>query len=140
MTTVRDIMSADVISVLPDMPLTRLARLFDENGISGAPVIDAESRVLGVVSSTDLVREARFGTSPAARTARDVMTHGTVSIRPDANVAELGRFLARSQLHRALVVEHGKLIGIVTAHDALASLAGVEPAPPRRWPPSGAPS
>ncbi len=137
MTRVRDIMSAAVVTVAPDTSLSRLARVLDEHGISGAPVVDPDGRVLGVVSTTDIAREARYGTNPAGRTAVAVMTHGAVSVRPDASVQELARFLSRAQVHRALVLDGGKLVGIVTAHDALAALAGVDPPPPRHWPPSG---
>jgi CBS domain-containing protein len=121
MTAARDIMTVEVLTVPPEMPLTQLATLLDDHDISGAPVTDRDGRVVGVVSATDLVRRARLP-NPAG-TVADIMTRGTVSVRPATTVPDLARFLVRSRLHRALVMEEGRLLGIVTAHDALAAMA-----------------
>lgn len=57
-------------------------------------------------------------------TVRDIMTPAVLSVRPNATVPELARFLLRARIHRALVMEAGKLIGIVTAFDVLRAVAG----------------
>jgi len=54
--TARDIMKRDVITVADDMPVQELADLFIEKMISGAPVVDEDGRLLGVVSISDIVR------------------------------------------------------------------------------------
>lgn len=125
MTAARDIMTVDVLTVPPEMPLTHLASLLDEHDISGAPVADRDGRVVGVVSATDVVRRARLP-NPAG-TVADIMTRGTVSVRPATSVPDVARFLVRSRLHRALVMEEGSLLGIVTAHDVLAAMADMVP-------------
>jgi CBS domain-containing protein len=56
MLTVRDIMQSRVETVSPEMTVRELARFWARHGISGAPVCDASGEVLGVISSTDLVR------------------------------------------------------------------------------------
>src|SRR5512145_125917 len=53
--TARDIMNPDVISVSTDMDLRDLAKLFLAKGITGAPVVDANGDLAGVISQTDLV-------------------------------------------------------------------------------------
>jgi len=58
MLTVRDIMSSTVVTVGSDTTVRQLARVLSDGGISGAPVVDAEGIVLGVVSATDVVRLA----------------------------------------------------------------------------------
>jgi CBS domain-containing protein len=55
----------------------------------------------------------------------DIMTTATFTVRPDATVRELADFLARGRIHRALVVEDGRLVGIVTAFDVVRAIAGV---------------
>jgi CBS domain-containing protein len=52
----RDVMQTNPITVSPDASLTQAHRLFAEEEISGAPVVDDDGRVVGVVSSTDLIR------------------------------------------------------------------------------------
>lgn len=56
MLRVRDIMQRSVATVAPEMTIKELAKFWARHGISGAPVREAGGRVLGVVSSTDLVR------------------------------------------------------------------------------------
>lgn len=57
-----------------------------------------------------------------AYSVRDVMTPVAFSVAPDDSVAELARFLLRGRIHRALVVEDGVLLGIVTPFDILRAL------------------
>jgi CBS domain-containing protein len=56
MLTVRDIMQSDVVTVTTDATARDLARLLSDQQISGVPVLDGTGRLVGVVSSTDLVR------------------------------------------------------------------------------------
>lgn len=56
-------------------------------------------------------------------TVRDIMTPMIFHVRPQATVAELARFLLRGKIHRALVMDGRKLIGIVTAFDVLRVVA-----------------
>ena len=58
MLTVTDIMQREVLTVAPTTTVRELTRLLSEQGISGAPVVDASGAVLGVVSATDVVRLA----------------------------------------------------------------------------------
>lgn len=58
MLTVRDIMKSNVITVAPDTTVRQLARLLADEEISGAPVVNEEGVLLGVVSATDVVRLA----------------------------------------------------------------------------------
>lgn len=54
----KDIMNPDVLSVGPDWSIGQLADFLCSNSISGAPVISEDNKLLGVVSMTDLVRQA----------------------------------------------------------------------------------
>lgn len=52
----RDVMTTDVLAARGDWPVPRLAEFLTEHGISGAPVLDGDGRLVGVASMTDLVR------------------------------------------------------------------------------------
>lgn len=56
--TVREFMETDVVSVRPDTPIERLVEVLEEHGITGAPVVDEQGNVQGVVSTTDVTRLA----------------------------------------------------------------------------------
>ena len=58
MSSVRDIMQSDVVTVTTDATARELARLLADEQISGVPVVDGAGRLVGVVSSTDVVRLA----------------------------------------------------------------------------------
>ena len=58
MHTVREIMRTDLVTVAPDMSVHDLARLLADHEITGAPVVDVDGEVLGVVSMTDVIRLA----------------------------------------------------------------------------------
>ena len=55
MMEVRDIMHRDVISVRPDMTVKEVARVLVENNINGAPVVDEEGHLVGIITMADLI-------------------------------------------------------------------------------------
>jgi CBS domain-containing protein len=55
-TTARDIMQTSILSLAPATPLASVQRMFFEEEIHGAPVVDETGTVLGIVTSMDLVR------------------------------------------------------------------------------------
>lgn len=57
-TTVADLMEPEVTTVPPEMSVRELTRILADQGISGAPVVTPQGSLLGVVSSTDIVRVA----------------------------------------------------------------------------------
>jgi len=67
----RDVMQTDLITVSPDTPLLQVHRLFIEEEINGAPVIDEDDALVGVISSLDLLRavQEEYDTGAAATEA-----------------------------------------------------------------------
>ncbi|MFW6192777.1 MAG: HPP family protein [Gemmatimonadota bacterium] len=58
-----------------------------------------------------------------SRSVRDIMTPATLTLRPDASLVEVARFLDRAGVHRALVMDGSVLAGIVTTLDVVRALA-----------------
>lgn len=177
MLTVKDIMQKDVVTVSPDTTARHLAKLLADEEITGAPVLDATDALVGVVSSTDLVRLAadESGVDVTGMTlerevdpvldpdvvdedaeeadpygfflpedspfrgqrlleqwpesefdavlVKDIMTPVSFTVRSDTPVPELCEFLVRGRIHRAVVVDEGLLVGIVTSADVLRAVA-----------------
>jgi predicted transcriptional regulator len=119
--TVRDIMQSEVLAVVPEMTVRELIHLLLEERISGAPVLGPTGKVLGVVSSTDVLRMAASGTAPDARVA-EIMTPVAFTVHPEESLSDLARFFRRGRVHRALVMEDGVLLGVVTPFDVLHAL------------------
>ena len=134
-------MASPVITVQPETPLKDVARLLINHGVSGVPVVDAAGAVLGVVSEGDfLVKEqgageihhrrlARlFGESAEAqaklgkveaRTAGEAMTSPAITVAPGNAIRDAAALMTRQSVNRLPVVEHDRLVGIVTRADLL---------------------
>ena len=135
--TVRDVMTADVVTAAEDAPFKELVEILAERRISAMPVLDAHGRVAGVVSELDLLRKEEYQSDENAKplprwrqlkyraqaeglTARDLMTACPVCIGPDASIVEAARVLDRHHLRRLMVLDaDGRLAGIVTPRDLL---------------------
>jgi CBS domain-containing protein len=126
-----DLMQRDVITVSPETPILDVHRLFVEEEIHGAPVVDDAGKVRGVLSALDLLRIVREELEPAApedrvedATAADAMTKELVTVKPTAPVEEVARTMLAHHVHRVLVVDEDReLEGVITSFDLLRVLA-----------------
>lgn len=142
----KDIMRKHVVTVKPHTTLRELARLFIEKKISGAPVVDLDGTLLGVVSQTDLVRRDREASpeaevpdyyrredkdynakgfeveNPDLTRVRDVMTPAVMSSDETAPVESLAKTMLAKHIHRIVITRGGRLCGIVTSMDMLKAL------------------
>ncbi|MFP8904732.1 CBS domain-containing protein [Streptomyces atacamensis] len=130
---VRDLMTGDVVSVREDTRYREILRALDRNRVSALPVVDAQDRVVGVVSEADLLRaerdcEERPRALPRlprpprppdrAGTARELMTAPAVTIGPEEPVARAARLIEDKGVKRLPVVDgERRLLGIVSRRD-----------------------
>jgi CBS domain-containing protein len=121
---VADLMQREVKSISPDSPIEKLVQTLADTRVSGLPVVDQSSHVIGVVSAGDVLRaSARFGdadVTPAAlahETVRDIMTPDPYVISPDADAREAAKHMLYADVRRLFVEDHGKLIGVITQTD-----------------------
>jgi CBS domain-containing protein len=135
---VKDLMTTPVVTVDPTTPFKEIVACLAEHRVSAVPVVDNDSRVLGVVSEADLLLKEEFPdpdqdiplwwtkrarldrAKAAASMARDLMTVAVVTISPDATVAEAARRMHTAKIKRLPVVNRtGRLVGIVSRGDLL---------------------
>lgn len=149
MTTVRDIMDPEPVSVGPETPVQEVVATLREHELQGVPVVTESGRCVGIITDDDLVMagdegdlhlphfielfggivfleslhrfEERLQRALASK-ARDMMTEDPVTIAPDASVQEAGRLISRTGHNRIPVVEHGRLVGMITRVDVLDAL------------------
>ena len=147
--TVRDIMDTRWLTVLPEDTIETVVRRMREHELPGIPVVNEGDRCVGIITEADLIMAGEeedlhlphyielFGgivflestkkfeerlRKAVGATARDLMTADPVTIDPDASVAEAARLIARRKHNRLPVVEHGRLVGVVTRVDVLDAL------------------
>lgn len=136
MKTVRDVMTANVVTVQEGTGFKEIVALMRRHRVSAFPVLDRADRVVGVVSEADLlVKEAapamprgavrlawrlRERSKATGVTAADLMTTPPVTISPGAAVSEAARLMHSRQVKRLPVVaENGRVVGIISRTDAL---------------------
>ncbi|MBI5016395.1 MAG: CBS domain-containing protein [Deltaproteobacteria bacterium] len=149
MKTAREIMTKDVFTVTESTPLDELARAFANRGVSGFPVVDAERRLVGVVTETDLIHQNQrlhiptavaifdavivLGSSKrleeevrrmTATTVGEIMAAEPVTIGPDLSVQDVAALMAEQGVHTLPVVDSsGALVGVVGKLDVIRALA-----------------
>ena len=148
---VKDLMNPDIMTVADEMTTDELARYLVEREISGAPVVDSQGHLIGVVSMTDIGRNiaepldfASSGNSGFYRndaadltledlgqryveeravTVRDVMTPVIHQVPVTASVAEVARVMVEQHIHRLVVTQGKEPVGIITSMDLLKMIA-----------------
>jgi predicted transcriptional regulator len=148
---VKDLMNHDLMTVTDEMTTDELARYLIEREISGAPVVDSQGHLVGVVSMTDIGRniaepselESSRGSNfyrdgavdltledlgqhfeeERAVTVRDVMTPVIHQVPVTASVAEVARIMVQQHIHRLVVTQGKDPVGIITSMDLLKMIA-----------------
>ena len=148
MLTARDIMTTEVITVSPETLVSDLAKTLAGKNIGGVPVVDADGRLLGIVTQSDLVERARDLEMPPAinildfhvylqipshlfrkvekmlgATVADVMSPKPVTVSPETPVPQIAALMAKQKVHTLPVLERGKIVGIIGKMDLVRAVA-----------------
>ncbi len=144
----QDIMSRDVITVNENATVRELASLLLSRNISGAPVVDADGKVIGVVTESDLIfqnKKVHLPTAVAILDAffflerpekmekelkkiagskvGDICSHDLVSVGPETDLEELATLMAEKKIHTLPVLADGQLVGVIGKSDIIRTIA-----------------
>ncbi len=144
-----DIMTREVITVQPETTVQQLAQIFALHSISGAPVIDQEGLVVGVVTESDLIDQNKKVHIPtvisildsffylenpekmeqemrkmAGSTVADIFTSPAVTVEENTPIDEIATIMSEKNIHTLPVVEDGRLKGIIGKKDIIKTIAG----------------
>lgn len=148
--TAGDVMTRQVKTIPHDATLREVATLLTTHNISGAPVVDDTGSIIGLISESDLLSEARrqaamphtavFGMflapeeslqriykQGASLLASEVMSKRVVSATEEMPLSEVGNLMLRHKINRVPVLRDGALIGIITREDVLRGQFDLEP-------------
>lgn len=146
-----DVMTANVVTVTPDLSVRDAAALLLERRISGAPVLAADGSLLGIISEGDLLRRVEIGTDPTRRArwldffsaradadayvkshalhVEDVMTRNVISVDEETTLSEIASLMESRGVKRVPVLRDGRVVGIVSRANLLQALASSLPEP-----------
>ena len=160
----RDVMNRVVATVQEDWTVHELASFLTEHSITGAPVVNDAGRFVGVVSSTDITESAAEAGSmvenlqnperdlagveqelseddlhqmhieDGSLLVRDIMTPTVYTIPGSTPVAKIAQTMISGRVHRLLVTENKRVVGIITTLDMLNLLVHKDESEPSRKP------
>jgi len=136
--TAAELMTKTVLCVEPAMTLMKAAALLADYQVSGAPVVDNDAVLVGIVSEKDFLEEMGFGSNPSfmqivthclhdkscmignlhGRTVAEIMTKPPISGFPEMSVGSISSIFANQKINRLPIVgKQGSIVGIVTRTD-----------------------
>lgn len=150
--TAGQMMTTQVMSIGPDDSIEKAVNILAENDISGLPVVDEGNKVIGMISSSDIVKfssklhvvpliASSGWVSPYAdlsamnsyskgyelltsRKVSDIMTKKVITVQETATGEEVARIISRKKVNRLPVTDiKGTLVGIITRSDLIDSLS-----------------
>lgn len=152
MLTAKDIMSRDITTVTLDMPISEVAGLFHDNVISGAPVVDDNGNLIGIITESDLIDQNKKFHIPTVvaifdavvyleslktfekelqkmtgSKVRDLYTKDVVSVDQDTPINEIASIMSDRHFHTIPVLKGNKLVGIVGKDDIVKTMASAGP-------------
>ena len=147
MTTAKDIMTSEVITISPEEEVAQAAKLLLAKRINGLPVVNDAGELVGILCQSDLIIQQKNIPLPslftlldgfipltpskkldkevekiAATKVSDAMTADPVTVNPDTGIEEIAALMVEKNYHTLPVVEGGKLVGIVGKEDVLKTL------------------
>ena len=119
-----DVMTTGVITVGLNTPVLDIVRTLLSNRISAVPVLDKDGILSGIVSEADLIHleGSDFLKSHSVKAA-DIMTKPVIAANPEMALGELVALFDKHRIKRVPVVDHGKIVGIVSRVNILQALA-----------------
>ena len=114
-----DIMTRKVCTIHPEASVQEVAQLLDSRRISGAPVVDADGKLIGIITEADIISKVnRDGLCVA-----DIMSHELLVVNEETPVNEIAMLLTERKIKRVPVVQDDKLVGIVSRADIVHAVA-----------------
>ena len=142
-----DIMTKDIVTVTLETSVTELAKILSTNNIGGAPVVDDNGSLLGIVTESDLIDQKKkihiptvvtildsvfFLENPdkmekeimkiAGATVGDIYTPDPVTVEEDTPLDELATIMSEKNIHTLPVVKDDRLVGIIGKRDIIKTL------------------
>lgn len=147
MVKVKDIMTKEPITVLPDTEIAHATKILLEKRINGLPVVNETGKVVGILCQSDLISQQKKLPIPSlftfldgvipftsmkqlekevhkvtATTVGDLMTRNPVTVRPDTDIETVASLMVEKNFHTLPVLEDGELVGILGKEDILRTL------------------
>ena len=136
MTTAADVMRkrSDLITLSPDDSAEDAIHTLLDNSISGAPVVDADGNLVGIISEFQLL-EVLYNPDAKEDQVNDLMTKAVLSVEAEKPLLEVTNLFIVHRIRRVPVVSAGNLVGLISRRDLLRhAVSGNESKSEKRMP------
>ncbi len=115
---VKDVMTREVITADVNDTVLHVAQLMAEYNIGSIPVVENNTKVLGMITDRDIViAMAKYNRDPENTLALNVMTDGVFSVKPEAELSQALELMKKQQIRRLPVIENDSLMGMISLGD-----------------------
>lgn len=125
--SVRDYMVKNIITIKPDIDVLYAVSVLLKNNISGAPVVDDDDNLLGILSEKDCLRialESGYNEGRGGKVS-DYMSKTVTTINADYSIIDAAKAFLDTPFKRFPVVENGELVGQISRRDVLRAIDGM---------------
>lgn len=128
---VRTYMTRDLITFTPNVDIHKAIKDIIKHRISGAPVVDGNGRLIGMLSESDCIKtivDSPYNNLPGGNgTVGDFMSSNVVTVSPDKTIVSLAYEFTSTPYRRFPVVEKDRLIGQISRSDVLRAILKMKP-------------
>ncbi len=115
----RDIMTRKIYTISPEASVQEVAQLLSRERISGAPVVDKDGKLLGIVTQANIIWNVdRDGLRVA-----DIMNPEIIAVDEKTPVGEIAMLMSKHNIKRVPVMCNGKMVGIISRADLVQAVA-----------------
>ncbi len=117
----RDFMMPQLVTLTTDMELLDAIQLLVEKQVSGAPVLDAQGNLVGILTERDCLAQTVVATyhGEAGGRVAEVMSADVRTVDADASLMDIAESFVNSKYRRYPVLEDNRLVGIISRRDVL---------------------
>lgn len=121
MDKVKDLMTKTVITIPDDMAIEQICKILTRNSLSGVPVIDNRSKLIGFVSERDIIATIASGDF-LDKKAKDIMCKKITTVKQETPLSQISKIFTDKPFRHLPVVKKGEVIGIISRRDVLTKL------------------
>ena len=115
----QDIMTRNIYTISPEASVQEVAQLLSRERISGAPVVDKDGKLLGIVTQADII----WNVGRDGQRAADIMNPEIIAVDEKTPVGEIAILMSKRHIKRVPVMCDGKMVGIISRADIVQAVA-----------------
>ncbi|MEM5815160.1 MAG: CBS domain-containing protein [Candidatus Aenigmatarchaeota archaeon] len=119
---IKDVMNKNVVVARPIVTLKEASKVMGEMNMGSLVIMD-DDKIVGIVTSTDILKAIGEGRDPEKTLIREIMSKDVITIQADEDVSKAVEIMLQHKIKRLPVLMNDKLVGIITVSD----IAIIEP-------------